>query len=188
MQVIKRYKKDNEEYRIVIDDCPINPREEYDNLGIIIHWHNDYNLGEEELPMENSFEKYEEVEKWLTEEKGAVIILPVYIYDHSGITIKTSPFNCRWDSGHIGYIYTTKENIEKFGVEISKVKEILEQEIKIFDDYLTGNVYMLEHVMHEKCDTCEHVEENIVDSCSYLGDIETSGILDDIPDDFEEVN
>lgn len=38
-----------------------------------------------------------------------LIILPLYLYDHGGITIKTNPFSCPWDSGQVGWIYAIKE-------------------------------------------------------------------------------
>jgi hypothetical protein len=40
-----------------------------------------------------------------------VVVLPLYLYDHSGLTISTSPFSCRWDSGQVGYIHTTFEQV-----------------------------------------------------------------------------
>lgn len=37
------------------------------------------------------------------------IILPLYLYDHSGITMSTSVFSCPWDSGQVGWIYASKQ-------------------------------------------------------------------------------
>ena len=42
-----------------------------------------------------------------------IIVLPVYLYDHSGISLSTAPFSCSWDSGQVGYIYELKSNIRK---------------------------------------------------------------------------
>ena len=39
--------------------------------------------------------------------------MPCYIYDHSGITISTGSFGCRWDNGQFGYIMITKEKARK---------------------------------------------------------------------------
>jgi hypothetical protein len=70
------------------------------------------------------------------------------MYDHSGITIRTSPFSCPWDSGQIGFIYATPERIREFyGVKriTAKVKadvlKHLHGEIETYDKYLTGEVY-----------------------------------------------
>lgn len=40
-------------------------------------------------------------------------ILPLYLYDHSGLTMNTSGFSCRWDSGQVGWIYCSHERCEK---------------------------------------------------------------------------
>jgi len=40
--------------------------------------------------------------------KDYYVILPVYIYDHSGITLNTVGFSDPWDSGQVGWIYASK--------------------------------------------------------------------------------
>jgi len=57
------------------------------------------------------------------------------------ITISTSPFGCRFDSGQIGWIYITKDKIEKEGWTPEQAEKYLEGEVQVYDDYLTGNVY-----------------------------------------------
>lgn len=44
------------------------------------------------------------------------IVLPLYLYDHSGITMNTTGFSCPWDSGQVGWIYASKEDaLKEFG-------------------------------------------------------------------------
>lgn len=76
------------------------------------------------------------------------IVLPVYMYDHSGITINTTGFSCPWDSGQVGIIYCTKQKaVHEFGKKVctKKVREAaircMVGEIKTVDQYLTGQVY-----------------------------------------------
>lgn len=45
--------------------------------------------------------------------KKYVVILPVYLYDHSYLSISTTKFSCQWDSGQVGWIYATKEKFIK---------------------------------------------------------------------------
>jgi hypothetical protein len=105
------------------------------------------------------------------------ILLPLYLYDHSVITISTGPFNCPWDSGQVGFIYVSKENVKKeFNWKklnknrIDKVVDILKSEVKLYDDYLTGNVYGF---------NVKDPNENDLDSCwGFYGDFEESGLLD----------
>jgi len=78
---------------------------------------------------------------WMEEN---LCILPVYMYDHSGITINTKPFSCMWDSGQVGFIYATKEHCNRLGVNFTEAEKILEGEIQLLDQYLTGDVWNAE--------------------------------------------
>jgi hypothetical protein len=65
------------------------------------------------------------------------IILPVYAYIHSGVTISTSEFHDPWDSGLAGFIYVPYDNIKKEYGDLSKkslklAKEALLNEIDIY--------------------------------------------------------
>ena len=88
-----------------------------------------------------------------------VIALPLYLYDHSGITMKTSPFNCIFDSGLVGFIYAI-EGTE--GMARKQITDCLISEVKEYDNYLTGNIYYY---------TITDSEGNHIDSCGgYNGD------------------
>jgi hypothetical protein len=41
------------------------------------------------------------------------VILPLYLYDHSGISMNTSGFSCGWDSGQVGFIYCERSRFIK---------------------------------------------------------------------------
>jgi hypothetical protein len=88
------------------------------------------------------------IEFYLRVAKGAEVILPLYLYDHSGITMNTTGFSCPWDSGRVGVIYITRDAIlSDYAVkDISdelrcKVAEDLKAEVAAYDQYLTGDVY-----------------------------------------------
>lgn len=87
--------------------------------------------------------------------------LPLYLYDHSGITMSTGKFSCPWDSGQVGFIYCPLEKAKKefpsfkigtgwdaqsddiryAGKTLRQaVAECLEAEVKNYDAYLTGQV------------------------------------------------
>lgn len=137
-------------YKIEIDreDSPFNPRED-DNLGIISAAHSRYSLSDKgAYKITGELSGWDEEEKALIAETGAVVVLPLYLYDHGGITIKTSPFSCPWDSGRLGFIYATRERVAAY-LGIKKITErakkrieaALISEVKTFDNYLTGEVY-----------------------------------------------
>lgn len=130
---------------IHLDECPGNPRE-WDNLGVIAAFHNRYTLGDKTEIRHQDYSGWDDMERHIREDLKAVVVLPLYMYDHSGITIRTYPFSCPWDSGQIGFIYVTEEKFRKeFGEicdeSLDKATRILEDEVKLFDHYLVGNVY-----------------------------------------------
>lgn len=76
------------------------------------------------------------------------VFLPLYLYDHSGITMSTGAFSCPWDSGQVGYIYVSREKAMKEWSRKRWTKkferdmdEVLKSEVKVYDQYLTGDVY-----------------------------------------------
>lgn len=145
------------------DESPESPRE-WDNLGTMVCFHRRYNLGDENTEFDNSPELLIE---FLKQNKGKIIYLPLYLYDHSGISMSTGrgyPFNDPWDSGQVGYIYVTYEKIRKeyrckhvTKKLVNRVIEYLRGEVETYDQYLTGDVYGYDV-------TCNQCGESI-DSC-----------------------
>ena len=162
---------DNYEIEIYQDESPESPRR-WDNLGTMICFHRRYNLGDKGNFFDpEDFNSWKEQRKWIEKSIKPYVILPLYLYDHSGITISTSPFGCIWDSGQVGWIWVTKEKIkEEYGVKyitkeiIRKVTDCLESEVKTYDEYLRGDVYGYKVFKVSECSLGhEHREE--LDSC-----------------------
>lgn len=127
--------------KIYRDDDPLNPRTEWDNLGTMACFHRRYNLGDK-----HEFSNDDELVEFLKTNAKKIIALPLYLYDHSGLSISTGSFNDPWDSGQVGYIYVTYETIKKeYGKVTKKTKtqalSVLEGEVKIYSAYLEGSVY-----------------------------------------------
>lgn len=86
-------------------------------------------------------------DKWYLLEKHAnIIALPLYLYDHSGITMNCCGFSDRWDSGQVGWIYTDKNTVLGTGADIERnwketAYEWMEGEVKEYDMYLQNEVY-----------------------------------------------
>jgi hypothetical protein len=135
---------ETEEYKglnikICQDEDASNPRRDWDNFGKMVCAHRRYDLGDENMEPEDILA--------ITERKD-VLYLPLYLYDHGGITMNTGGFNCPWDSGQVGIIYADRGMIRKeygrskFTKALkAKVYAILESEVKTYDMYLTGEVY-----------------------------------------------
>jgi hypothetical protein len=160
------------ELKIERDEDPMNPRTEWDNLGTMVCFHNRYDLGDKTDYRSEDYNGWDELKQGILENEGEVVILPLYLYDHSGITISTSSFSCRWDSGQIGFIFVSKHTIKKEGIDETKVEEYLKSEVETYDKYLTGENYRYTIYEIETC-SLGHEHKNVVECCgSYLSEEE----------------
>jgi hypothetical protein len=188
------------------DTVVTNPREEFDNLGTMICWHRRYNLGDkhnydscpdfwEALGKEVGLEDIQDG-FGVTDQQGEIIeskvvMLPLYLYDHSGITIRTTPFSCSWDSGQVGFIYVTYDRIKKeFGEVNEETKEMARKallaEVEMYDFHLLGEVYGYKITKAKVCHTCGHIEQEEVDSCwGFYGlDWKKNGMKDQVEEKY----
>lgn len=178
MEQIKDIIKGDKKFRIKIlqDETPSNPRED-DNLGTMVCFHKRYNLGDKHNYRSSDFDSYEEVKKTIIKQENVGVILPLYLYDHSGITMNTTGFSCGWDSGQVGFIFISKEKmLNEYGGKIvtkklkEKVTEYLKNEVNTYDQYLTGDVYGYKIFEVVTCSE-GHEHENELDSCwGYYGE------------------
>jgi len=167
--MVKEYKG----YTIAIEqDVDSESPRDWDNLGTIVYRHRDYKLGDKEIPeyyINNNGDSIaistlEDVKWWIDNEYGKVaVILPLKIYEHSGITMYIGDTHDRWDGSAVGYIFVTKETVRKeYNVKrvskklLQKIENILRQEVKTYDQYLRGDVYYY-------CVTDENNKQ--IDSC-----------------------
>lgn len=214
--------KEGVEYtlNIMVDDCPDSPRN-WDNLCTMVCWNRAYDLGDKHtFDNPNEFmqhlyldvtgkhwcddhksDNWQDVYKEL-KETNLVLIKSINAYEHSGITVSTSngyPYNDRWDSYRVGFIYVTKKTIfeECGGITEENWKEradkYLEGEMEIYDQYLRGDAYgyklTKKVTIQEKCPHCGVVikeYEDEVEEDSYWGFygscLEENGILDNLGD------
>ena len=166
-------------YQIEIDADtePKSPRE-WETFGTMVCFHNGYSLGDKTEYRREDFSGWEELEKQIEKDHKPVIILPLFLYDHSGITISAKPFGCRWDSGQVGFIFVSGEkvkqnwNVKRLSKKLKeKAEKLLLSEVKTYDDYLRGNVYNF---------SVDDKEGNFVDSCcGFFGNPEESGLLEE---------
>jgi len=132
-------------------DNPDNPRDNYDHLWTMIYNHRNIDVWDERMKcywvsFADDFAMHLK-EKWLLVKE--VVYLPVYMYQHSWVTIATQPFSCPWDSGQVWYIYVSKKKLrEEYWVasikSTQRLKAIqhLREEVKEFDAYLRWDVRM----------------------------------------------
>jgi hypothetical protein len=137
---------------ITVDKEPESPRQ-CDNFGKMVCFHGKYNLGDENDYRGENFNSWDELRDEIVRNESPVVIFPLYLYDHSGISMRTHPFSDIWDSGQVGFIFVSEEKIrEEFSIGnndiitdeiIENAKKILKGEVILYDNYLTGRVYRL---------------------------------------------
>ncbi len=148
---------------VVTDSEPESPRE-WCNLGTMYCEHRRYSLGDdnakdkliEDIRNSPKYRAGWEDKYDFTYGAGLMkmaelcgfIILPLYLYDHSGITMNTRGFSCPWDSGMVGFIYVTPDmaraelgvgRLTKKGRE--RIEGILRAEVATYDQFLRGDVW-----------------------------------------------
>ena len=166
-------------YRIEVDfdEFADNPRELCEYQSEMICAHKRYNLGDEDFDSED-FDGWDDMENFYGKN---CIILPLYLYDHSGITMNTTGFHCPWDSGQVGVIRWKKESIRKeFNIKrITKkhktmIEEHLKGEIQEYDRYLRGDIYMVQifdNETDELIDSTDNQYSDVDDIIKYAKEI-----------------
>lgn len=179
-------------YKINIchDDTSENPRE-WCSPFTMVCGHSRYNLGDEQwkpqypgeyamfqyfhgmsglFPDKGLYEDFTEeelqrLEEWADEN---ILWLPLFLYDHSGLSIKTTSFHNRWDSGMVGFIYITREKVREewkwnriTKQREEKIYEYMRNDVRTYDEFLRGEVYYF---------SVEYGDELIDSCCGIYGD------------------
>lgn len=172
------------------DTDALSPREDCEPFGHLVCWHRRYRLGDEhafETPwdcLRDLCSRYvqdgDALDDMGIDELKAVLaqrtdlaILPVYLYDHSGLAMSTGSFLGRaphadWDSGQVGYIYADREDIvttygDASQISVERARALLDAEVKDYDAWLRGDVWGYRLFV----DGCER------DACwGFVGDID----------------
>lgn len=157
------------------DPDPLNPRREYEHETTMALFHRRYDLGDKDHGIDaDDFDGWNEMRQHIEKKLKAVVILPVYLIDHSGLAVRSGPFfedPGGWDSGVVGFIFQTAKGIREqwclprnkklTDEQITAALNGLEIEISEYNDYLTDNCYG-----YDIEDDGEHLE-----SCwGFLGD------------------
>lgn len=218
------FKIKGDDYRLKIfqDDASESPRE-WDNLSTMLCWHGRYNLGDTNAYANISEALYDLLfnskhkfnASMLMQHQGdetnrdrdmrimdllkdEYCIKYLYLYDHSGISISTSDFKDRWDSGIVGIVYINKQDLLKVNTAADDLNwqviasNVIEQEVKVYNQYIQGFVYSFTWTKQVTCPTCGNVTEEVEVSMGgfYGNNILKNGMLEHLPEEvakfFEE--
>lgn len=152
--------------RVEVDTDPSDPRE-CENLGTMACWHRRYKLGDKQP----DYQPYDFHRRIAADQLGGItveqmsngkvddyvrrnfIILPLRLYDHSGLgmSIGEGPdrnFYMGFDSGQVGWIYVHRSDAMKWFLAKRFTRQVrqrtidaLTAEVQSYHDYLSGNVF-----------------------------------------------
>lgn len=99
---------------------------------------------------QEDFNSLSEIERFLF--RNNYIFKKVYLYSHSGETISDTPFSCGFDSGTMGFLYISKQEIRNlYGVKkitkkiLNKINEEMSDFINnTWDGYVCGDCLSVE--------------------------------------------
>lgn len=156
-------------YRVVVfydDHEPESPRE-WENLGTMVCCHRNYLLGDVQA------------DKWTDPgPENMAVVLPLGLIDHSGISMYVGGGSHPadpggWDSGTVGIIYATIEDVVKeYGADTpenrEKAMERLKSEVEEYDRFIRGDWYgwriETEVPVSKCCDGCTRPAETTTDN------------------------
>lgn len=168
---------------IVHDENMSNPLDrEHDEskMGTIIGSHRRYNF----FDQAHNTEKYSSWDEWAKRSFGKdCIYLPVYMLDHSGISINTTGFSCDWDSGQLGFVYVNKERVR----ELYDVKRITKKVMERAEEELRAEIEMVNVYLQGECFGYRLFKDNKeVDSCwGFLAYPDRKTVIDYMAEDWD---
>jgi hypothetical protein len=152
--------------KIYIDRDAESPLGVFDMLSTLACWHRRLDLGHNDARLAEPMTLEQLRERVKDAGDEILAALPLYIYQHGGVTMRTGPFSDTWDSGQVGWGYITKTSAERMGCvdwTEAKLKEAIKGDVETYDTYLTGQVYGY---------TVTGREGAVIDSCwGFYGDL-----------------
>ena len=152
--------------KIYPDENPENPREDEGNLTEMVCFHRRYNLGDKDHGFngdkdhgfnQKDFTTWDGLQKGIIKKHNPFIILPLWMLDHSGLTISTTDEFFRqmymgMDHGRIGWVFISRQKaLEAFSAQsvtkkyleknLKTLQDVLQAEVKVYNQYLRGDVY-----------------------------------------------
>lgn len=87
-----------------------------------------------------------DVAAYAPDAESAPIKIPIYVLDHGGISIRSRPFHCPWDSWRAGTYYVTEETIvAEYGdstpASLALAERVARAELDVYARWVEGETY-----------------------------------------------
>ena len=118
------------------DPYPEDPRLE-ETLTEIVCWHRKYQMGDK---------RPEDPEDFLETVQKGDVVKRLYLYDHGGLSLSTTPYDDQWDSMWIGFVRVRPDAMERGGLTMDEevVDRTIAIEIEELEKYVNGSCYMVD--------------------------------------------
>lgn len=131
------------------------------------------------------YSSWEEYKEAIEEEYNPIFINPVYMTDHSYLSLSIGKPADKWDSGQIGFAILLKEDYDQLceysdSKTLSKktLEEILIDDLIKYEAYLNGDIYEM---------IIEYPEDSMCYGYYYGCDWKTNGLYDDLPEAYKNI-
>lgn len=142
--------------KIYYDESPESPRDWTVGAQMVMS-HRNYDLPNDAGISFDDFEGWREIALYLTQKQGALMVMPVYMIEHSGVALRVgaggNPFwedPGEWDSGIVGLAYVTPQTWADTQGEPAytgseedqeQARNLITSDVEVYGQYLNGEVY-----------------------------------------------
>jgi len=137
------------------DMYPEDPRVDWDCwIGRMACHHSRYLIGDDDtLKGWRDCDTLRDVVTWCRDNYGASVVLPLYLYDHGGISLSYGGSlkgdgsdvvaAGGWDSGIVGFVFDDAERMRVHDLDDADVLSALQGEVLTYNQYLSGDVWVI---------------------------------------------
>lgn len=136
------------------DDDAEDPRESESWATTMLFDHQRYTLGDPHPDWweaeKADWRSWRDVEAAIRAHLRVIVLAPVYLMDHSGLTLSLDAERFRaqdyqaWDWGQIGFVFVTREQMDEalgVGLDLAWAEQAMRQEVAFYNGYLTGDIW-----------------------------------------------
>lgn len=129
------------------DPDATSPRDDDPGVSMVLY-HRQYNFPNDAEISFSDWENLGDIGDYLTC-KGALLVVPVYMLDHSGVSLSVRDYADSWDSGQVGFAYITPENWKNTqgaewtgsGEDRAQAHRLISAEVTTYGQYVNGECY-----------------------------------------------
>lgn len=161
--------------KVGVSDLQLDDRE-WGPPSKMVCFHNNYRIGDPHHYEQEDYKSWDGLKRAILRDNPNAVILPVYMYDHSGLAFSTAPFSCPWDSGRVGFIFLSLDkiremhNVKRVSKKMrKKIEEALAQEVLDYSNSLNQVYYFFQIEDEPSCHGFASEEEALDQAMAEIG-------------------